>query len=157
MQPVFVRLAQRTVIRSAWLVALTLAVGGARAAEQRPSLSPTKSDIQLSASEDKFTCDKDNSKLQTAQDTSSKHIVIVSWKASVSLSTPPAKGDGYNLYRFEVDNNSCMKINQDLLANTSTKDEFVELGKTYRYAARAIKQKRESKPSNVVEVTIPPK
>lgn len=143
-------------IRSAWLAALALvACGVARAADQRPSHPPTKAEVQPSASEDKFKCDQGNSKLQTAKDISSEHIVMVSWKASVSLSTPPAKGDGYNLYRFDVDNNSCTKINKDLLANTSTKDEFVELGKTYRYAARAIKQKRESKPSNVVEVTIP--
>jgi hypothetical protein len=146
------------VIRSAWFVALVLGVCGvASPADKPPSLAPANADVQVSANEDKFKCDKDNSKLQTAKDISSKHIVIVSWKASVSLSIPPAKGDGYNLYRFDVDNNSCMKINQGLLANTCTKDEFVELGKTYRYAARAIKQKRESKPSNVVEVTIPVK
>jgi hypothetical protein len=152
-----VDLPRGTVIRSAWLVALALAACGvARPADQRPSRPQTKGDVQLSATE-QFKCNKDNSKFQALHDSSNKHFVTLSWKASLSLSTPPAKGDGYNLYRFDVNDHSCTKINKDLLADTSTKDEFVELGKTYQYAARAFKHNRESKPSNVVELTIPSK
>ena len=109
-----------------------------------------------------FPCNKDNSQTQTPGKPSSKYTVALSWKASVSLKGPPDPGDGYNIYRFNPDGaSSCTKINWDgLIMKTFYTDEFVELGKTYRYAARAFKasmEKPESEcTSNVVEVSIPP-
>jgi hypothetical protein len=50
---------------------------------------------------------------------------------------------------------SCTKIDGALMRDTVYKDRFVELGKRYRYAVKAVKQNRESGPSNVVEVFIP--
>jgi len=72
----------------------------------------------------------------------------------VSLSPLPVNGEGYNLYRLNPDG-SCTKINGALIGGTVYEDRFVELGKTYRYAAKAVKQSSESGPSNVIEVSIP--
>jgi len=79
----------------------------------------------------------------------------LSWKASVSLSTPLVDGEGYNVYRLNADG-SCTKINGVLVRGSVYEDRFVELGKTYRYTAKAVKQNSESDPSNVVEVAVPP-
>ena len=99
-----------------------------------------------------FQCNQP--KTQTPRDPSSKHSVTLSWNASVSLSTPPVGGEGYNLYRLNPDG-SCTKINGALIGSTVYEDRFVELGKTYSYAAKAVKQNSETGPSNVVEVSIP--
>lgn len=99
-----------------------------------------------------FQCDQP--KTQMAGGPSSKHSVTLSWKASQSLSTPPAGGEGYNLYRLNPDG-SCTKINGALIGGTVYEDRFVERGKTYRYAAKAVKQNSETGPSNMVEVSIP--
>jgi hypothetical protein len=137
-------------------ISVSLAASGvAQSPGGRPSLAPTKADVP--ANEEKFECDKNNSKVQASRHASNKHTVTLSWNASVSLSTPPAEGDGYNLYRFNPADRSCTKINESPIRNTSTKDESVEPGQTYFYAARAVKQNRESKPSNVTEVLIPSK
>jgi hypothetical protein len=100
-----------------------------------------------------FQCNQP--KAQMPGDSSSKHSVTLSWKASVSLSAPPVRGEGYNLYRLNPDG-SCTKINGALIGVTVYEDRFVELGKTYRYATKAVKQDSETGSSNVVEVTIPP-
>ena len=149
-------------MREAVLSVVALAISVSHAASsvaqslsRRPSLAPTKADDRPPANEEKFECDKNNSKVQASKHASDKHRVTLSWKASVSLSTPPAEGDGYNLYRFNPADRSCMKINESPIRNTFTKDESVELGQTYFYAARAVKQNRESKPSNVAEASIP--
>ena len=123
-----------------------------------------------------FKCNQGNSRTQTNEDPSSKHTVTLSWTASLSLTTPPADGDGYNLYRLNPVDCSCTKVlNQDgldsLIRKTVDVDKFVELGKTYCYAVRAFKENKrnkESQPSNkenkkdkdshlsnVVEVSIP--
>ena len=139
-------------------ISVSLATSGvAQSPGGRPSLAPTKADVRFPANEDKFECDKNNSKVQASKHASSKHTVTLSWKASVSLSTPLEEGDGYNLYRFNPADRSCTKINDSPIHNTFTKDESVEPGQTYFYAARAVKQNRESKPSNVAEVLIPSK
>jgi len=112
-----------------------------------------KARSQPTANNETFQCN--HPKTQTLGDPSSKHSVSLSWKASVSLSTPPVYGEGYNLYRLNPDS-SCTKINGDgLIPDTVYEDRFVELGKTYRYAAKAVKQNRESGPSNIVEVSVP--
>jgi hypothetical protein len=127
------------------------------------------STAQPNAKNETFPCNNKNSKEQTPIDPSSKHSVSLSWNASVSLSTPLADSEGYNLYRLNPDG-SCTKINlyslnsdgsytksnEGLVRGSVLEDRFVELGKTYRYAATAVKQQSESGFSNVVEVTIPP-
>lgn len=85
-----------------------------------------------------------------------KHFVTLSWRPSVSLSTPPAAGDGYNLYRLNPDG-SCNKLNVDPIPATAYQDRYVKPGKHYRYAATAVKHKIESGPSDAIEVTIPSK
>lgn len=42
-----------------------------------------------------------------------------------------------------------------LIDGSVYEDRFVEPGKTYRYAAKAVKQGSESGPSNVIEVSVP--
>jgi hypothetical protein len=108
---------------------------------------------QPTANNELFQCD--NPKMQTSRDPSSKHSVTLSWKASVSLSTPPAAGEGYNLYRLNPDG-SCTRINGAPIRDTVYEDRFVELGKTYRYGAKAVKRNRESGPSNVTQASVPP-
>ena len=93
--------------------------------------------------------------MQTPGGPSSKHRVSLSWRASASLSTHPITGEGYNLYRQNPDG-SCTQINGALIGGLVYEDRFVELGKTYRYAAKAVKKNVESDFSNVAEVTIPP-
>jgi hypothetical protein len=95
-----------------------------------------------------------NPRQQSQIDPASKHSVVLSWKASVSLSNPLANGEGYNLYRLNPDG-SCTKMNATLIQGTSYQDHFVELGKTYHYTTKAVNRKGESGPSNVVEVSIP--
>ena len=107
---------------------------------------------QPAANNEKFQCD--HPKTQEPGDPSSKHSVRLSWTASVSLSTPLVDGEGYNLYRLNPDG-SCTKVNGALIGSTVCEDRFVELGKTYRYAAKAVKQNSESGPSDVVEVSVP--
>lgn len=103
-----------------------------------------------------FPCDNKNSKPPTLGQPRGKHTVTLSWKASKSLSTPLAVGEGYNLYRHNPDD-SCTKLNGDaLIMGTSTEDLAVDLGKQYGYAVTAFKQNMESKPSEPVIVAIPP-
>jgi hypothetical protein len=116
------------------------------------SLVSPQAEGQPTANNELFQCD--HPKIQTSRDPSSKHSVTLSWKASVSLSTPPAAGEGYNLYRLNPDG-SCTKINGVLIRDTVYEDRFVELGKTYRYGAKAVKQDSESGPSNVVQASVP--
>jgi hypothetical protein len=149
-------MAQR--ILSVVALAIIVFVAGTRGAlspDKRVSFPPHKT-AGSPAKGETFECNKDNSKMQTLNHLSGKHTVVLSWKPSVSLSNPPAKNEGYNVYRLNPDR-SCTKINEDLIRDTDTKDGSVELGKTYSYGARAVKRNRESKPSNVVEVSIPPK
>ena len=139
-------------------ISVSLAASGvAQSPSGRPSLAPTKAAVHLIANKERFECDKNNSKVQASKQASNKHTVTLSWNASVSLSTFLEDGDGYNLYRFNPADRSCTKINESPIRNTFTKDESVEPGQTYFYAARAVKQNRESKPSNVAEVLIPSK
>jgi hypothetical protein len=140
------------------VVALTISIFLASCTVQSP-FHPTKHFSPVSpkagepaASNEKFQCD--HPKTQTPGDPSSKHRITLSWKASVSLSTPPADGEGYNLYRLNPDG-SCTKVNRALIRGTVYEDRFVELGKIYRYAARAVKRDKESSPSNVIEVSVP--
>ncbi len=123
---------------------------------------------QPNANNTTFPCNSKNSKEQTLADPSSKHTITLSWNVSTSLSNPLALGEGYKLYRLNPDG-SCTKINlyrvnpdgsytkmnEDPIRGTVLEDRFVALGKTYRYAARAVKQNTESDPSNIAEVTIP--
>lgn len=115
-----------------------------------------------------FPCNKGNSKAQTPADPSSKHTVALTWNPSVSLSNPPALGEGYNVYRFNPDGSctklnpyflkpdgSYAKVNEDLIGSTVVEDWFVEPDKTYRYAVTAVKQNSESGASNAAEVKIP--
>jgi hypothetical protein len=119
--------------------------------KQLSPVSP-QAEGQPTANNEPFQCD--HPKIQTSRDPSSKHSVTLSWKASLSLSTPPAAGEGYNLYRLNPDG-SCTKINGALIRGTVYEDRFVELGKTYRYGAKAVKQNSESAPSNVAQVSVP--
>jgi hypothetical protein len=84
---------------------------------------------QPTANNETFQCNQP--KTQMPGDSSSKHSVTLSWKASVSLSTPPVGDEGYNLYRLNPDE-SCTKLNGALIGGTVYEDRFVELGKTYR-------------------------
>ena len=115
-----------------------------------------------------FLCNKNNSKLQTPHDPSSKHTVALTWIPSVSLSNPPGRGEGYNVYRLNPDGSctklneyvlnpdgSYKKVNEDLIRSTVLEDWFVELGKIYRYAATAVKPGSESDFSNVAWAKIP--
>ena len=115
-----------------------------------------------------FPCNKMNSKPQTPGDPSSKHTVALTWNPSVSLSNPPAQGEGYNIYRLNPDGSctklnlyplkpdgSYTKMNEDLIRGTVVEDWFVEPDKIYRYVATAVKQNSESSASNYAEVKIP--
>lgn len=142
------------------VVALAVSISLASCSAAQPPFRPTKHFSQVSppaagqpsANSETFQCNYP--KAQTPADTSSKHSVTLLWNPSVTLSTPPAVGEGYNLYRLNPDG-SCTKINGSLIRGTVLEDRFVELGNTYRYGAKAVKQNSESDPSNVVEVTIP--
>ncbi len=116
-----------------------------------------------------FPCNSGNSKPQKPGDPSSKHTVALTWNPSVSLSTPPGPDEGYNVYRLNPDGSctkvdlyvlradgSYEKVNEGLIRGTVLEDWFVEADKIYRYAARAVKQSKESDISNVAEVKIPP-
>lgn len=114
--------------------------------------------------------------LKMAQDTSpdegvikpqgtatTSHTVTLVWNPSSSLSHPPADGEGYNVYRLNQDC-SCVKL-RDMLKDTTSQDLSVEAGRSYRYAATAVRERgqqsnthvrAESDPSDVVEVHIPP-
>jgi hypothetical protein len=143
------------------VVALAISISVASCTAQSPShpsehfspASPRAGSLPT-ASDEIFPCNNRNSKTQTPGDPSSKHSVSLSWRASVSLSTPPADGEGYNLYRLNPDG-SCTKINGTLIRGTVYEDRFVELGKTYRYGAKAVKQNSESGPSNVAQASVP--
>jgi hypothetical protein len=143
------------------VVALTISIFLASCTVQSP-FHPTKhfSPVspkeagQATANNETFPCNNKNSKTQTPGGPSSKHSVSLSWRASASLSTPSVTGEGYNLYRHNPDG-SCTQINGALIGGTVYEDRFVELGKIYRYAARAVKRNTESGPSNVVEVSVP--
>jgi hypothetical protein len=106
------------------------------------------------ATQKPFPCS--NPKPQSHGSVPGKHPVTLSWKASVSLSIPPASGDGYNLYRLNPDG-SCTKLNTEPIRTTVYEDRYVKLGQSYRYVAKAIKRNSESIASGVVEVTIPSK
>jgi hypothetical protein len=90
------------------------------------------------------------------------HGVALSWKASVSLSSPPGDTGGYNIYRLNPDC-SCVRVNQALIKDAAYEDSSVKAGQTYRYGATAVKRSgkgdpsadAESDPSNVVEAHIP--
>jgi hypothetical protein len=141
--------------------ALAISISLVSCAAQSPShprehFSPAlpKAGGQPSANNEIFPCNNKNSKTQTPVDPSSKHSVSLSWQASVSLSTPPADGEGYNLYRLNPDG-LCTKINETLIRGTVYEDRFVELGRTYRYGAKAVKQNSESGLSNVAQASVP--
>jgi hypothetical protein len=141
------------------VVALAISISLASCTAQSPShstehFSPVspKTGGQAAANNENFQCD--HPKTQAPGDPSSKHSITLSWKASASLSTPLVNGEGYNLYRLNPDG-SCTKVNGALIGGTVNEDRFVELGKTYRYAATAVKQNTESAPSNVIEVSVP--
>jgi hypothetical protein len=68
---------------------------------QRSSSVPPKEEAQPTATNETFQCN--NPKTQQPGDPSSKHSVTLSWKASMSLSTPLADGEGYNVYRANPD------------------------------------------------------
>ena len=118
------------------------------------SLISPKAAGQATANNKAFLCYKKNSKTQLPGIPSSKHRVSLSWRASTSLSTPPITGEGYNLYRQNPDG-SCTQLNGAPIGGLVYEDRFVELGQTYRYAARAVKRNAESGPSNVIEVSVP--
>jgi hypothetical protein len=83
-----------------------------------------------------------------------RHSVRLSWKASVVLSPLPGETEGYFVYRWKRLDGSCFKTKQ-LVKSTNYEDCQVEAGQTYRYAVTAVQQSEESKPTNVVEATIP--
>lgn len=143
------------------VVALAISISVASCTAQSPShpsehfsLASPKAGSQPTTNNEIFPCNNKNSKTQTPRDPSSKHSVSLSWQASVSLSTPLADGEGYNLYRLNLDG-SCTKINGALIRGTVYEDRFVELGKTYLYGAKAVKQNKESGPSNVAPASVP--
>ncbi len=107
---------------------------------------------QPAATDQTFPCNDPKPRALGAP--SSRHRVTLSWKASVSLSPTFVAGEGYNLYRLNPDG-SCVKVNNSLIQGTLYEDQFVELGKTYRYAAKAVKHNHQSGSSNIVEVVIP--
>ncbi len=86
----------------------------------------------------------------------SKHSVVLSWKPSVSLSSPLASGEGYNVYRRNPDG-SCTKLNAEPIRATVYEDDSVKLGQSYRYVVKAVRHNAESSPSEVIDVTIPSK
>lgn len=99
-----------------------------------------------------FQCS--DARVQATGDPAAEHRVIMSWNASASLSTPLRDGEGYNLYRLNPDG-SCTRVNGTLIRRLDYEDRWVEPGKTYRYATKAVKKNIESGPSNVVEVSVP--
>jgi len=109
-------------------------------------------DTQPSVHSEVFPCT--NPKMQAPRNPPSKHSVTLSWKAPVSSVGGDDKA-AYNLYRLNPDS-SCTRVNDQPIQQMVYVDHFVEPGKTYRYAAKAINRAQiESGPSNVVEVTIP--
>ena len=102
-----------------------------------------------------FPCDSTNSKVLPPGQPRSKHVVTLSWNASVSLSSPLAPDEGYNVYRLNP-NRSCTKLNDKPVRDTTMVDSAVELGNDYGYAVTALKQNSESKTSVPVTASIPP-
>ncbi len=109
----------------------------------------------MSAIDQTFPCN--DPKPETAVKSSNKHSAKLSWKAAVPRSNAAADAiAGYNLYRLNPDG-SCTQINTKPVQDTVFVDQFVELGKTYRYAAQSVDHvQRKSGFSNVVEASIPP-
>ena len=139
------------IVLSFSLGSLSMAQTSVHSGKQGPPMSRARTQT----APDKQTFDCHNPKLQSPGAPRSKRHVILSWKASVSLSSPPGRCEGYNLYRLNPDG-SCTKINGELIRGTVYEDWYVEVGKSYRYGAKAVKQNNESGPSNVVPVTISP-
>jgi hypothetical protein len=83
-----------------------------------------------------------------------RHSVRLSWKASATLSPSPGETEGYIVYRWKNLDGSCFRTKQ-LVKSTIFEDCQVEAGQTYRYAVTAVQQSEESKPTNIVEATIP--
>ncbi len=125
-------------------------------ADHQSVLKSSEMGAQSASSSDTFPCSSKNSQMPTAEGPRSRHTVTLSWNVSVSLATPLAVGEGYNVYRLNPDD-SCTKINGSvLISGTTAQDPAVELGKTYSYGVRALQQNVESNSSNVVVVKIPP-
>ena len=135
------------------LVALGLAQTPTSPTIHSPDVSPAGQAVNNG---DSFPCHSSNSKVPAIGQPRSKHVVMLSWKASVSLSAPLAVDEGYNVYRLNPDG-SCTKINGgELVRETNATDVAVELGDDYSYAVTAFKQNSESKASIPVTVSIPP-
>ncbi len=116
--------------------------------------SIVKDNTQQTSTSTSFECK--SFKTQAHGKPGRKHTVRLSWKPSVSLSTPPARGDGYNVYRVDPDG-SCLRLNAVPITGTAYEDVYVDLGNNYRYAVKAIKHNIESDPSKPVDASIPSK
>ena len=111
---------------------------------------------QTNNNSESFPCDSTNSNALAPGQPRSKHVVNLSWNASVSLSSPLAADEGYNVYRLNPDK-SCTKITGGApVKDTTMQDSDVALGQDYSYAVTALKQNLESKTSIPVTVSIPP-
>jgi len=86
-------------------------------------------------------------------DSGTPHSVRLSWKASATLVSSPERGS-YKVYRWEKEGGACAMI-KERLVETAYEDCKVTEGHTYRYTVTAVKGDDESKPTNVVEASIP--
>ena len=135
-----------------FLAALGLAQTPVAPTARLQEVSPAS---QVANDSNSFPCDTTKAEVLTSVQSPSKHPVRLSWIASVSLSTPPDEGDGYNVYRINP-TKPCTRLNDKPLRETTMEDSTVELGNEYSYAVTALKKNVESKTSIPVTVTIPP-
>jgi hypothetical protein len=78
------------------------------------------------------------------------HSVTLTWKASKSAVA------GYNVYRSTKPGGPYKRINSHLVRDLTYRDEDIQSGMTYYYAARAVDAKGvESSDSNETSATIP--
>ena len=85
------------------------------------------------------------------------HRVTLSWQPSSSTTgTNPAPISGYNVYRRSALSTEYIRINGELVSDTSYIDQAVSSGSVYDYETTAVNSGGiESAPSNQIRVRIP--
>ena len=89
------------------------------------------------------------------------HNVTLSWIASPDLTTPPALGSGYNVYRsLTVGGETAPALNASLITALTYVDNAVVGGQTYDYVVTAVglngKESVHSNEASNVQVPILP-
>ncbi len=84
-----------------------------------------------------------------------KHRVTLSWNPSVPTSAVGGDVIGYNVYRRTRRANRYIKLNSELVPDTSYVDDSIDIGEVYYYETTAVNSSGiESGPSNPVRIWI---